>query len=51
MANIVLSLFATFNGKALTKGKKQVSAFDKQVKQLGKTFAATFGATALLQFS
>ena len=51
MANIVLSLFATFNGKALTKGKKQVSAFDKQVKQLGRTFAATFGATALLQFS
>ena len=51
MANIVASVIATFNGKALTKGKKEISAFDKTVKNLGKTFAATFSAYQLLNFS
>ena len=51
MANIVASVIATFNGKALTKGKKEISAFDKTVKKLGKTFATTFGAYQLLAFS
>jgi len=51
MANIVASVIATFNGKALTKGKKEISSFDKSVKKLGKTFAATFGAYQLLAFS
>ena len=51
MANIVASVIATFNGKALTKGKKEISSFDKTVKKLGKTFAATFGAYQLLAFS
>jgi hypothetical protein len=44
MANVVVSAIATFNGKALKKGQKDISAFDKQVKKLGKTFATTFGA-------
>jgi hypothetical protein len=51
MANIVASVIATFNGKALTKGKKEISSFDKSVKKLGKTFASTFGAYQLLAFS
>jgi len=51
MANIVASVIATFNGKALTKGKKEIGSFDKTVKKLGKTFAATFGAYQLLAFS
>jgi hypothetical protein len=51
MANIVASVIATFNGKALTKGKKEISSFDKTVKKLGKTFATTFGAYQLLAFS
>ena len=51
MANIVASVIATFNGKALTKGKKEISSFDKTVKKLGKTFAATFGTYQLLAFS
>ena len=31
MANIFVAATATFNGKALTRGKKEISAFDKQV--------------------
>ena len=51
MANVVVSAIATWNGKALNKGKKDVSAFDKQVNKLGKTFAGVFGASQLFQFS
>ena len=51
MANVVVSAIATFNGKALKKGQKDISAFDKSVKKLGRTFAATFGAYQLLNFS
>ena len=51
MANIFVAATATFNGKALTKGKKEISAFDKQVNKLGKTFASVFGAQQLFQFS
>jgi len=51
MANIVASVIATFNGKALTKGKKEISSFDKTVKKLGKTFATTFSAYQILAFS
>ena len=51
MANIFVSATATFNGKALARGKKEISAFDKQVGKLGKTFAGVFGAQQLLQFS
>ena len=51
MANVVVSAIATFNGKALKKGQKEISAFDKSVKSLGRTFGTVFGATALLAFS
>lgn len=51
MANVVVSAIATWNGKALNKGKKDVSAFDKQVNKLGRTFATVFSATALLNYS
>ena len=51
MANVVVSAIATFNGKALKKGQKDISSFDKSVKKLGKTFAGTFGAYQLLAFS
>ena len=40
MANIVVSAVSTFDNKGLKKGAKEVSAFDKQIKKLGKTFAA-----------
>ena len=51
MANVVVSALATWNGKALKKGQKDISAFDKSVKSLGKTFAGVFGAYQLLAFS
>lgn len=51
MANVVVSALATWNGKALKKGAKEVSVFDQQVKKLGKTFAGVFGTAALLNYS
>jgi len=51
MANIFVAATATFNGKALARGKKEISAFDKQVKKLGRTFGVTFGAASLINYS
>jgi hypothetical protein len=51
MANVVVSALATWNGKALKKGKQELSAFDQSVKKLGKTFATVFGTAALLNYS
>ena len=51
MANVVVSAIATFNGKALNKGKKEISSFEKSVKNFGKTFAAVFSARALFNYS
>ena len=51
MANVVVSALATWNGRALKKGQKDVSSFDKSVKALGRTFGVTFSAAALLNFS
>jgi len=51
MANVVVSAIATFNGKALKKGQKDLSAFDKQAQQLGKTFSRVFATTAIVAFS
>jgi hypothetical protein len=47
---LVVSALATWNGKALTKGKKEVSAFEKQVKGFGKTFTKVFASVALINF-
>jgi hypothetical protein len=47
---LVVSALATWNGKALTKGSKQISEFDKSAQKLGKTFAKYLGATALVAF-
>jgi hypothetical protein len=48
---IVASVLSTFDNKGLKKGKKEVSAFEKQVKSFGKVFAGVFSATALLNYS
>jgi len=50
MANVVVSAIATFNGKALKKGQKDISAFDKQAQKLGRTFSRVFATTALVAF-
>ena len=51
MANVVVSAIATFNGKALKKGKKEISSFEKQVKSFAKVFAAAFSGRALINYS
>jgi hypothetical protein len=47
---LVVSALSTFDNKGLKKGKKEVSAFDKQIKSFAKTFAAAFSVTALTKF-
>jgi hypothetical protein len=51
MANLIVSAVAEWNGKALKKGAKDVSAFDKGVKKLGKSLAGLFAAQKLAQFA
>ena len=50
MANLIVSAVSTFDNKGLKKGEKQISAFDKTVKSLGKTFLGVFGAQKLLAY-
>ena len=51
MANVVVSAIATFNGKALTKGKKQLTDFEKTTQKLGKTFTKVFAGVAITAFA
>ena len=51
MPTLVVSALSTFDNKGLKKGRKEVSAFEKQVKTFGKTFAAVFSARALFNYS
>ena len=51
MANVVVSAIATFNGKALTKGKKQLTDFEKTTQKLGKTFTKVFAGVAFVAFA
>jgi hypothetical protein len=51
VANLIVSAVSTFDNKGLKKGQKEVSAFDKQLKKLGSTFASVFAAQRLFQFS
>ena len=51
MPNLIVSAVSTFDNRGLKKGQKEISAFDKTLKSLGKTFAGVFGAQKLLQFS
>jgi len=50
MANLIFSMLSEYNGKGLAKGKKDLTAFEKQTKALGKTLAKTLGAAALISF-
>jgi hypothetical protein len=50
MSNLLVNAVATWNGKALQKGQKQITGFDKSVKKLGKTFAGVFAAQKLLGY-
>jgi hypothetical protein len=49
--NLIVSAVSTFDNKGLKKGRKEVSAFEKQVKSFGKTFGTVFAAASLVAFS
>jgi hypothetical protein len=49
--NLIVSAVSTFDNKGLKKGQKEISAFDKSVKSLGKTFASVFALGAITNFS
>jgi hypothetical protein len=51
LPNLLVTAAAEWNGKALTKGEKQINAFGKTVKGLGRTLGITFSAAALLGYS
>jgi hypothetical protein len=50
LPSLVVSAVTTFDGKALGKGAKQISKFEKGLKSLAKTFGVTFGAAALANY-
>ena len=50
LPSMVVSAVTTFDGKALTKGSKQISAFEKGAKKAGAALAAAFSAQAIIKF-
>ena len=46
--SLVVSAVSTWDGKALSKGQKQLAGFEKGVKNLASAFGITFGAAAML---
>lgn len=51
LPSMVVSALATWDGKALAKGQKQIGGFEKGVKSLAKTFGVTFGAAGLANYA
>jgi len=50
VANLVVSAVSTYDNKGLKKASKEISAFEKNLKGLTKTFGIAFGATALVSY-
>ena len=50
LPSMVVSAVTTFDGKALTKGSKQISAFEKGAKKAGGALAAAFSVQAIVKF-
>ena len=50
LPSLVVSAVSTWDGKALGKGTKQISAFEKGAKKVGATLAAAFSAQAIIKF-
>lgn len=48
--NIIVSVATEFDGKALAKGQKQLSNFEKSASQFGKIFAGAFSAQKIVEF-
>lgn len=51
MASLVVSALSTWSNKGLKKAEKDVSKFDKTVKDLSKTFAGVFAASKIIGYS
>lgn len=49
--SILINILSTFNSKGLTQAEKRTAAFNKAVKGLGFTMAATFSASKISQFA
>jgi hypothetical protein len=50
LPSLVVSAVTTFDGKALSKGSKQISAFEKGAKKAGGALAAAFSVQAIVKF-
>ena len=50
LPDLFVNAVATFDGKALAKGQKQIGGFEKGVKKFAKVFAAAFSVTAIAAF-
>jgi hypothetical protein len=50
LPSMVVSAVTTFDGKALAKGSKQISAFEKSAKRAGASLAAAFSVQAIVKF-
>jgi len=50
LPDLFVNAVATFDGKALAKGQKQIGGFEKGVKKFAKVFAAAFSVTAITAF-
>ena len=50
LPDLFVNAIATFDGRALAKGQKQISSFEKGVKSFAKTFGVAFSAAAVAQF-
>jgi len=51
MANLVVSALSTWDNRGLKKAKKEISAFEKSVKSLGKAFGVAFAASTIVNYS
>lgn len=49
--SILINILSTFNSKGLTAAEKRTAIFNKTLKSLGVTMAATFGARRITQFA
>jgi hypothetical protein len=50
LPDLLVNAVTTFDGKALSKGQKQIQSFEKNVKNLAKSFGVAFSAAALAQY-
>ena len=50
LPDLLVNAVTTFDGKALSKGQKQIQGFEKNVKNLAKSFGVAFSAAALAQY-